>query len=185
MNYRALAVVLLVATAGCTVNVNVEGLGSTGGTAETRTATVVEIVDGDTIDVRFEDGNEERIRLLGVDTPEVYGNVNPGEYEGIPDTEAGQRCLDGWADNASQYATDQLAGKTVTVATDSIADRRGSYGRLLAYITVQGENESFNYALLEHGYARLYDSEFSRNGEFTQAELTAREQRTGLWACAS
>src|SRR6056297_1742341 len=42
-----------------------------------RTVTVVEVVDGDTMDVRFENGTVERVRLLGVDTPEVYGGNDP------------------------------------------------------------------------------------------------------------
>jgi micrococcal nuclease len=181
MDRRALAVAVLVLTAGCTVNVSVDGTTTT--PAETRTATVVDVVDGDTIDVRFDDGTTDRIRLLGVDTPEVHTEIAPAEYEGIPDTEAGRSCLDTWGDRASEFATERLAGRTVTVVTDPVADRRGGYDRLLAYVEVDGE--SFNYALLEHGYARLYDTEFSERDRFAAAESQAQTKGTGLWSCAS
>jgi len=47
---------------------------------------VVDVVDGDTIDVRLPDGNIERVRMLGVDTPETAAEKNkPGEYDDISD----------------------------------------------------------------------------------------------------
>lgn len=181
MDRRALAVAVLVMTAGCTLNVS---LGDTTTTSvEPRTATVVEVVDGDTVDVRFEDGTEERLRLLGVDTPEVHTEVDPAEFEGVPDTEAGRSCLDTWGDHASEFATERLAGKTVRVVVDPAADRRGGYGRLLAYVETNGD--SFNYALLEEGYARLYDTEFTERDRFVAAQRQAQSNGTGLWSCAS
>lgn len=180
MNRRAL-VVALVLTAGCTVNVQFADTTRT--PAETRTATVVNVVDGDTVDVRFDDGTTERVRLLGVDTPEVHTEVDPAEFEGVPDTESGRSCLRTWGDRASQFATDRLAGETVTVVFDAEADRRGSYDRLLAYVNTDGD--SFNYVLLQRGYARLYDSEFTRRDEFARAEDRAQANGTGLWSCAS
>jgi micrococcal nuclease len=180
--YRVLAVVALLALAGCTVNVS---LGDGGDPAQSRTATVTEVVDGDTIDVRFADGSEERVRLLGVDTPEVYAETSAGEFEGVPDTDRGRECLREWGERASAFAERELAGATVTVRTDTEADRRGGYGRLLAYVTVDGSDESFNYALLTDGYARLYDSPFSRLHAYEDAERAAQRNGTGLWACAS
>jgi micrococcal nuclease len=178
VNRRALAVVVLVALAGCSGSL----LGPET-TPDERTATVVHVVDGDTLDVRFADGSEDRVRLLGVDTPEVHEGVSPDEFEGVPDTEAGRACLRSWGERASEFATERLAGASVTVTTDSEADRRGGYDRLLAYVTVEGE--SFNRALLEDGYARLYDTQFSKRDAFAAAEQRARENGTGLWSCAS
>jgi len=109
--------------------------------------------------------------------------VSPDEFEGVPDTEAGRACLRSWGERASEFATERLAGASVTVTTDSEADRRGGYDRLLAYVTVEGE--SFNRALLEDGYARLYDTQFSKRDAFAAAEQRARENGTGLWSCAS
>ena len=176
MNRRALALVVLVALAGCSGS-----LVGQESTPDERSATVVHVVDGDTVDVRFADGAEDRVRLLGVDTPEVHDDVSPGEFEGVPDTEAGRACLRSWGERASGFATERLDGATVTVTVDSQADRRGGYDRLLAYVTADGE--SFNRALLDGGYARLYDTRFSRHDEFAAVERRARENETGLWSC--
>lgn len=48
-----------------------------------RTPTVTETIDGDTIEVRFADGTTGTVRLLGVDTPETYGDMNPSEFPGV------------------------------------------------------------------------------------------------------
>ena len=49
-------------------------------------AQVSDVVDGDTIDVVFADGSTDRVRLLGVDTPETFSPNSPGEYGDIADT---------------------------------------------------------------------------------------------------
>jgi len=102
---RAVAVAVLVALSGCAVDVS-PGADATS-TAGERTATVVDVVDGDTLDVRFADGSEERVRLLGVDTPEVHADTAPGEFEGVPDTEAGRACLADWGERATAFAEDR------------------------------------------------------------------------------
>ena len=175
-----LALVALVALAGCSGALPGEQSSDAG---ENRTATVVHVVDGDTVDVRFEDGTEERVRLLGVDTPEVHGDVSPDEFEGVPDTDSGRSCLQSWGERASDYAVERLDGETVRVEFDPESDRRGGYDRLLAYVVVQ--NESFNRALVANGYARLYDSEFTQLDAYASLEQRTRENGTGLWSCAS
>jgi micrococcal nuclease len=149
------------------------------GFADRWTVEVVRLIDGDTIEVRFPDGHTEDVRLLGVDTPEVHVAVDPPEYESIPDTEAGRDWLRDWGHKASEFARNQLGGKTVEIATDPQADRRGSYGRLLVYVYVDGQN--FNRQLIEQGYARLYDSDFSSRDAFASAEQTAQSNDVGLW----
>lgn len=94
--------------------------------SEGRTATVTRVIDGDTVEVEFENGEIDTVRLLGVDTPETaLGNVDPSEYEGIPNTTAGRDHLYNWGQQASDYATEQLEGETVRVTTDPESDRRG------------------------------------------------------------
>jgi len=147
---------------------------------EGRRATVTRVIDSDTVEVEFEDGETDTVRLLGVDTPETtLGDVDPPEYEGIPDNTAGRDHLFNWGERASDYATEELEGETVRVATDPEADRRGSFDRLLAYIYVDGEN--FNLGLIEQGYARMYDSSFSQRSDFADAEEEARSENEGLW----
>lgn len=142
--------------------------------------TVTRVIDGDTLEVAFPNGERDTVRLLGVDTPETsLGSVSPGEFEGIPDTTAGRDHLYQWGRNATDHATARLAGREVRIAIDETATRRGSFGRLLVYVYVDGEN--FNKQLLADGYARMYDSRFSMRAEFRELERGARDGSTGLW----
>ncbi|MFC4989704.1 thermonuclease family protein [Saliphagus infecundisoli] len=147
---------------------------------EAREATVTRVIDGDTVEVQFADGETDTVRLIGVDTPETtLSDVSPGEYEGFPDTQGSRDHLYNWGQEASQYATNELEGQEVRVVTDGDSDRRGSFGRLLAYIYTGETN--FNLALLEGGYARVYDSTFSLRSDFDNAEENARQNGVGLW----
>ncbi len=145
------------------------------------TVTVTSAADGDTVDVEYENGTTETVRLLGVDTPEVHVENSPSEFEGVPDTQAGEDCLRDAGEDASQYTKDALVGETVTLKFDSESDRRGDYGRLLGYIYTDGEN--FNHDLVETGHARVYDSTFSQSDSFYSAETTAQNDLRGLWEC--
>jgi len=146
------------------------------------TVHVVDVVDGDTLDVRFPNGRTDTVRLLGVDTPKVHTENDPAEFEGVPDTEAGRTCLRNRGEVASTFAADRLANRQVTLRFDAAAGRRGGYDRLLAYVVTGGE--SFNAALLERGHARLYDSSFRERDRYAALERTAREAGRGVWSCA-
>ncbi|WP_245756943.1 thermonuclease family protein [Halogranum rubrum] len=138
------------------------------------------VIDGDTMEVRFPNGETDTVRLLGVDTPETtLSRVSPDEFEGISETTAGRDHLYNWGQKATQFAEDELEGKQVTIVVDAQADRRGYYGRLLVYIYADSEN--FNKRLLTNGYARMYDSSFSKRSAFRSAESTAQRTSTGLW----
>ncbi|GAA0195848.1 lamin tail domain-containing protein [Halobaculum roseum] len=195
----ALACCLLLVLAGCVVGP--AGSDATVGGGDTATAppgsdgtpataappadgirvTVVEIVDGDTFRFEYENGTTDTARLLGVDTPEVYGENSPDEFEGVPDTEAGRSCLREYGDRASAYAKNRLLGEEVTLAFDSNEPRRGYYDRLLVYVHHDGG--SFNYALIDRGLARVYDSSFERGDRFYAAEERAMAADRGLWTC--
>lgn len=143
------------------------------------TVSVERVIDGDTMEVRFPNGEVDTVRLLGVDAPETYGQNDPGEFEGIPDDTAGADWLAEWGDRATAVATRELAGEEVRIAVDPAADRRGSYGRLLVYVYDDGE--SFNERLLEDRLARLYDSQFSERSTYERLEAKAQRERVGLW----
>ncbi|WP_017344620.1 thermonuclease family protein [Halorubrum sp. T3] len=194
--WRSIAVVLLVVLAGC-AGAPVPDVGSDSPPADLDsppadpdgvdpndpddtawTGTVVRVVDGDTMEVEFPNGEVDTVRLLGVDTPETsVGSTSPGEFEGIPETDAGRAHLKAWGDEASAFAESELAGEEVTVVTGG--DRRGGYGRLLAVLYVDGED--FNERLLTEGYARLYDTEFALRDAYAATEADARERGAGLW----
>lgn len=126
---------------------------SRGNTGDLPTDLVVEVIDGDTVELE----TRGRTRLIGVDTPEE------GE------------CYD---KAATRFTRQQLEGELVGVELDeSINDK---YGRLLAYLYRDG---MFNATLLREGYARLliippndkYEAQFER------AERSAKRFLDGLW----
>ena len=197
VRWRPIAVIILVVLAGC-AGAPVPDLGSDSPPAALDsppenpdgtdpndpddtawTGTVVRVVDGDTMEVEFPNGEVDTVRLLGVDTPETsVESTSPAEFEGIPETDAGRAHLAAWGAEASAFAESELAGEEVTVVTGG--DRRGGYGRLLAVLYVDGED--FNERLLTDGYARLYDTEFAKRDAYAAAEADARERGAGLWA---
>ena len=181
------AIITVVALAGCSGVAPLPTPDAGPTTEPTATAeglswnvTVTRVIDGDTVEIRYTNATTETVRLLGVDTPETPPNtVSPGEFEGIPDSEAGQDHLISWGENATEFAERKLAGKEVRLVVDPESDRRGGYGRLLGYLYVDGEN--FNSLLLSGGYARLYESEFRLRDSFATTEATAQQERVGLW----
>jgi micrococcal nuclease len=133
----------------------------------TYTATVMTTIDGDTIVVRFGDGREETVRLLGVDTPETHHPTKPVQCYGP---------------EAERYTRARLLGREVTLERD--AEARDKYGRFLAYVILDGAR--YNDELLRSGYARLLV--IPPNGAHARTmlaeELAARQAGRGLWgAC--
>ncbi|WP_347720517.1 thermonuclease family protein [Candidatus Nanohalovita haloferacivicina] len=141
-------------------------------------ATLISITDGDTIDIQI-NGRNDTVRLLGVDTPETHSSNNPKEF-GLQDTAENRACLEIYGEEAAEYLERNL-DSSIRVETDPSADRRGSYGRLLAY--VYSDNTSINKQLLEKGLARVYTGEFTREKEYLRIEKEAKEKEKGLWSC--
>ncbi|MEZ3116743.1 lamin tail domain-containing protein [Halobaculum sp. MBLA0147] len=153
----------------------------------THTVDVVDVADGDTVDVRFDTGRREPIRVLGIDTPETDANdrfERLQEWEGIES----EPYLDTWGANASEFAKTELAAETVEISFDDaepgIFD---PFGRLLAYVDYDAtgdgtRDDPYNRRCVEEGYARLYSSSFSRHDAFRAAEASARDAGRGLWA---
>jgi micrococcal nuclease len=164
----AAALLLVPALGGCGGG---SGPAQAGETAA-RQATVERIVDGDTLIVHL-GGDRVRVRLLGIDAPE---SVKPG---------APVEC---YGREASHRAAALLpAGAAVRLRTDPTQDREDRYGRLLAYVSVDGQSESVNERLLREGFARLdlrASRPFLEATAFRAAQRDARAARRGLWrAC--
>jgi micrococcal nuclease len=137
------------------------------------------VTDGDTFDIRYPNGTEDTVRLLGVDTPEVYSEVSPEEFGG-----ANAKCLDGLADRATSFVERRVEDRNVRLSFDKNEGRRGYYDRLLAYTYINDVH--LNYQLVRQGYGRVYtDSEFVMKNEFLDAEEEARSQDRGLWSCST
>ena len=157
-------------------------LGALGGDAGPMTynRTVTSVADGDTIDVRLEDGSVETVRLLGIDTPEVHVPTSPEEF-GVPNTTAGRACLRAVGENASAVVRARVDGRRVRLEIDPTAERRGDYGRLLAYVFLDDAN--LNRRLVAEGYARVYETTFERRDRFEAAAADARAADAGVWRC--
>lgn len=123
---------------------------------------MVSVTDGDTIEVAAAGIPDETIRLIGIDTPEVYGGIECGGREASAEME-------------------RLATGMVTVRTDPTQDRRDRYGRLLAYIDKAGRD--LGRVMVARGLAPayVYDNEFSRYPAYRKAESKARAARRGSW----
>ena len=139
---------------------------------------VIRVIDGDTLEVYLNNGKTDKVRLLGVDTPETNSKNKPGEYGTTTDME----CLTKWGEKATSYAIEQLDHKEVILVLDDKAGLRGYYGRLLAYVEV--DKKDFNRSLVQLGYARVYEEGASqRKSEYLNDQRVAQANSIGLWSC--
>jgi endonuclease YncB( thermonuclease family) len=153
------------------------GLGVELDPSKTYTVDVVEVTDGDTIDVRFDNGTEDTVRMLGIDTPETSSEFERiQEWEGI---ESADYLLE-QGEVATEYTRKRLADETVKISFDANGPLRGNFGRLLAYVTVDGT--LYNQQAIADGHARVYDSGLTSHDAFLESDLDARAAGQGLWA---
>lgn len=118
--------------------------------------TVVEILDGDTFDL----GNGERVRIIGINTPE----------KGRP-----------FSDEATDALSEMIMGKEVTLVNDSKNDDVDTNGRLLRHVYVDGT--SVNYEMIRMGMAFWYpySSGTDMDESYQEAQEAAANDHTGLW----
>jgi micrococcal nuclease len=128
---------------------------------------VTHVVDGDTVDVDI-NGETERIRLIGLDTPETVDPRKPVQCFGK---------------EASDKAKDILTGQKVKIETDPTQGTRDKYGRLLAYVFLP-DGTLFNKTMIEKGYGHeyTYHLPYKYQIEFKAAQMGARDRKVGLWA---
>jgi micrococcal nuclease len=135
--------------------------------------TVTKVVDGDTIWVN-NNGKRQKIRMIGMDTPETVDPRKPVQCFGL---------------EASAQAKTILGGQSVYLETDPSQDTVDKYGRTLAYVwTTSGR--LFNLDMIADGYAHEYTYyvPYRYQQEFKAAQSDARTQERGLWspkACAA
>jgi micrococcal nuclease len=131
-------------------------------------ARVVRVVDGDTIRVEM-GGRTERVRYIGVDTPE---SVKPGSP------------VECFGKKAARFNARLLAGRRVRLVRD--VEERDRYGRLLAYVYRADDGLFVNARLVRDGYATpLTIPPNVRFAErFRRQAAEARRAGRGLWrAC--
>lgn len=133
-------------------------------------ARVMRVVDGDTL-VADVGGAEERIRLIGVDTPESVKRGSPVECFG---------------QEASSHAKELLPrGTPIRIVLD--VEERDRYERLLAYVYRASDGEFVNLALARDGYAGLltYPPNVAHVEQFRAAVAEARRDGRGLWSACT
>lgn len=128
-------------------------------------ASVVRVVDGDTI-VCDVDGEEIKVRLIGIDTPETVHPEKDVEYFG---------------EEASAYTTEKLDGQDVLLEYD--VEPTDRYGRDLAYVWLE-DGTLFNDQLVLEGYATVatFPPNVKYVDRFTESARLARERGAGLYA---
>jgi micrococcal nuclease len=129
-------------------------------------ARVVRVVDGDTIRVRL-DGRTERVRYIGVDTPE---SVKPGTPV---------QCF---AKRAAAANAALVGGRSVRLVGD--VEQRDRYGRLLAYVYREPDGAFVNAELVRDGYARTLTiaPNVAHARQFAELARAARRSGRGLWS---
>lgn len=123
------------------------------------------VYDGDTIGVRLDSGDFEKVRLIGIDAPELGDDREMVRYQ---------------AEISKRFAYSYLHRRKTRLTYDW--EKRDKYGRLLAYVWT--EDGMFNEIILRRGYASVF-LKFPFKNEyrvrFKKAESLAREEKSGLW----
>lgn len=128
-----------------------------------RTARVERVVDGDTLKL----AGGDRVRLIGVDTPETKKPGTPVQCYGKA---------------ASAFTERLVEGRRVTLTFD--AEREDRYGRVLAYVARASDGLDVNAELVRRGYARTLTiaPNDAHAAEYAALQRTARRHGRGLWA---
>ncbi|MHC5723119.1 MAG: thermonuclease family protein [Nostoc sp.] len=130
---------------------------------------VIRVSDGDTLVVRQTDGQEKKLRLCGVDSPEIQHNKQPGQPLGIEAKANLQRLVD------------EVEGRVLVTPVES--DR---YGRTVAEVfsSKNGIEKNFNSEQVLVGLAIVYPQYVKKcpNGDvFLKAEAIAQSKHIGMW----
>lgn len=169
---KAAAVIIIFLLAGCGAGGGVN-TGKAGGTGKAPVppggegrnwVRVSRVIDGDTFEITNR-GKPERVRLIGVDTPESVKPNSPVEPYGI---------------EASKYTKELIGGKMVRLEFD--VQERDKYGRLLAYVYLE-DGTMVNAKLLEEGMAVIMTipPNVRMADTFLKIQRKAREEKKGLW----
>jgi endonuclease YncB( thermonuclease family) len=122
---------------------------------------VARVIDGDTIEI----GGGEKVRYIGMDSPEMAQDGKPEE------------C---WAQKALEKNRELVSGKIVELRKD-VSDR-DKYGRLLRYVFVDGL--FVNSELVREGFAKManFPPDVRYQDEISAAETQAQKNKAGLWS---
>lgn len=126
---------------------------------------VSRFVDGDTIAVTM-NGKEEKVRFIGVDTPETHKPNTPVQCYGPA---------------AAAFTKNTIGKQSIRLVSDSLSTDRDRYGRLLRYVYLP-DGSDLDEKLIAEGYGFYYPYfPFSKSTEFAAAEQAAMAAHKGLW----
>jgi micrococcal nuclease len=126
-------------------------------------------VDGDTIAVDM-NGKSEKIRFIGVDTPETHKPNTPVQCYGPA---------------AAAYTKNLIGSSKVRLASDPLSTDRDRYERLLRYV-YKADGTFVNEQLIKNGYGFYYPYfPFSKSDLFSADQTAARTAGKGLWGNCS
>jgi micrococcal nuclease len=140
------------------------------GPPSTLNGRVLRAVDGDTLIVAVDGGGSERVRIIGVDTPE---DVDP------------RKPVQCYSRRAAAFTARLVTGRRVVLTTSRV--RRDRYGRLLAYVQLSGAAADLETALLDGGYARSLSipPNVERARRYEALARRAAADGRGLWSACS
>lgn len=128
---------------------------------------VTKVIDGDTLHIDY-DGVDEKVRLIGINTPET---TDP------------RKEVECFGREASNRMKDLAEGKIVRIEHDESQALRDAYNRLLAYVYLE-DGEMLNRKMIAEGYAYEYTymTPYKYQSEFKKAQNIARASERGLWS---
>ena len=135
---------------------------------------VSRVIDGDTIELE----NRERVRLVGIDTPEARESRKL--ERDVSRTKTSREAIIEMGKAATKFTKRLVEGKRVRLEFD--IEKTDRYGRLLAYVYLP-DDKMLNAELLKAGYAQVYT--FQPNvkhiDSFLELQKKSRETKTGFW----
>jgi micrococcal nuclease len=139
-----------------------------------QTAFVERAVDGDTLKL----SNRERVRLIGVDTPEMHESAKL--YRDAERTGQDVKVIQGMGRQAYEFTRALVEGKTVRLEFD--VQPRDKYNRLLAYVYLE-DGTFVNAEIMRNGYAypMVIPPDVRHAEEFRALFVEARRLKKGLW----
>ncbi len=128
---------------------------------------VTKVVDGDTLHINI-NGTDEKVRLIGINTPETVDPRTPVQCFGK---------------EASARMKDLTEGKLVRLEYDESQSVRDVYGRLLAYVYLE-DGQMLNRKMVAEGFAYEYTylTPYKYQKEFRELQTLARTSQRGLWS---
>ena len=129
---------------------------------------VLRVTDGDTIHINY-NGKDEKVRFIGLDTPE---------------TKDPRKLIQCFGREATAKMTEFAENKNVRLEFDKTQGERDKYGRILAFVYSE-DSKNLAYEMIRQGYGNEYtynSNPYKYQNEFKEAARKAREENKGLWA---